>query len=226
MLTNLPDNLPELDAGAVRAGLDVVARVTSADLRLPTPCAEWSLGDLLAHMTAQHHGFAAAAEGEGADPSAWRLRPLGDDPVSDYLTSANKVLAAFARPGVLERPFALPEIHPDTVPGRLAVSFHFVDYVVHGWDVAVSLGLPFDPGANEAEAALRIALQVPGGDSRLEPGAAFGPVVPAQAEASTMDRVLAALGRSPQWTPATAGRAGAEGSWSSRPRRRVPHSGR
>ncbi|MEU3271022.1 TIGR03086 family metal-binding protein [Saccharomonospora sp. NPDC006951] len=206
MLTNLPDNLPELDAHAVRAGVEVVERVTAADLALSTPCAAWTLGDLLAHMTAQHHGFAAAAEGEGADPGAWRLRPLGDDPVGDYVTSANRVLAAFARPGVLERPFALPEVRPGTVPGKLAVSFHFVDYVVHGWDVAVSLGVPFDPGVQGAEAALRIALQVPGGDSRLEPDAAFGPVVPAAAEASTMDRVLAALGRSPQWTPATAGR--------------------
>lgn len=29
----------------------------------PTPCAGWSLRDLLARMTVQHRGFAAAAAG-------------------------------------------------------------------------------------------------------------------------------------------------------------------
>jgi hypothetical protein len=47
------------------------------------------------------------------------------------------VIVAFAQPGVLERGFALPEIMPGVeFPGAQAVSFHFIDYVVHGWDVA------------------------------------------------------------------------------------------
>ena len=52
---------------AVTASVDVVNAVTLDDLDRPTPCAGWNLADLLAHMTVQHYGFAAAARGNGAD---------------------------------------------------------------------------------------------------------------------------------------------------------------
>ncbi|MGH7292829.1 MAG: maleylpyruvate isomerase N-terminal domain-containing protein, partial [Myxococcota bacterium] len=45
---------------AVLASIDVVDTVRPEDLHLPTPCAGWNLVDLLAHMTVQHRGFAAA----------------------------------------------------------------------------------------------------------------------------------------------------------------------
>ena len=41
--------------------------------------------------------------------------------------------------------FALPEFGPGaTFPGALAIGFHFVDYVVHGWDVARAIDAPFE----------------------------------------------------------------------------------
>jgi len=50
---------------------------------------------------------------------------------------AEAVLAAFAADGVLKRRFALPEISTAfDFPAAQAISFHFIDYVVHGWDVA------------------------------------------------------------------------------------------
>ena len=51
--------------------------------------------------------------------------------------AAADVLDAFSADGVLDATFALPEFGPDaTVPGAMAIGFHFVDYVVHGWDAA------------------------------------------------------------------------------------------
>jgi gas vesicle protein len=41
-----------------------VTQLTPADLTRPTPCAGWTLHGLLAHMTTQHYGFAAAAAGQ------------------------------------------------------------------------------------------------------------------------------------------------------------------
>ena len=149
------------DATAVRATLPVVARIQSPDLSLPTPCAEWDLAHLLAHMTVQHHGFAAAAAGHGADPEIWRLPPPGDDPVRDYTRSAESVLAAFAEPGVADRSFQLPEITPGPVPGRLAISMHLVDYVVHGWDVAHTLGIAYELPPEVLAVTLHIAESVP-----------------------------------------------------------------
>ncbi len=188
------------DERAVRASVAVVAKTTPDDLGRPTPCSSWTLGDLLAHMTAQHRGFAAAARGDGSDLAHWEVRPPAGDPVAAYEEAADDVLAAFAGQGVLTQAFALPEFGPGaTFRGSRAIGFHFIDYVVHAWDVARSLALPFDLADDLADDALRIALAVPGGDHRLKPGAAFRPVLPAPGDASPLDRILTALGRSPDW---------------------------
>lgn len=192
----------DLDARAVLATIELVEEITPADLGRRTPCAEWTLGDLLAHMTVQHKGFAAASAGRGADLEVWKAGAPSQDPVADYVMAAELVIAAFAEPGVLERGFALPEIIPGVeFPAPQAISFHFIDYVVHGWDVARALGQPFEPDADLVEAAVPVAEAVPEGERRLRPGAAFRPGLPAPDGASPMDRVLAVLGRSPAWTP-------------------------
>jgi uncharacterized protein (TIGR03086 family) len=192
------DDIVELDAQAVNVSADLVARATAADLARPTPCAGWTLYGLLAHMATQHHGFAAAANGDG-DLARWRLRSLGDDPVATYRAAAARVLDAFAADGVLDREFPLPEFQRGLMyPARQAISFHFIDYVVHSWDVATTLGLPvhFDPVL--LDVALTVARAVPGGDARLEPGAAFAPKV-AWSGGSRLDEIVAVLGRSPNW---------------------------
>ena len=55
------ENIVRLDAEAVRASVDVASLAGAADLAGPTLCDDWTLAELLAHMTAQHNGFAAAA---------------------------------------------------------------------------------------------------------------------------------------------------------------------
>jgi len=190
----------ELHAEAVRASADLVSHVTTEDLPRPTPCADWNLSELLAHMTVQHYGFAAAARGHGADPVVWQPPAPGEDPVAAYAEAVSVVLAAFAGDGVLERAFALPEISTETTfPGRQAIAFHLVDYVVHSWDVARSLGLAVSLSPALLGYALRVAKAVPAGENRLVPGAAFGPAIEPPAGADPLDEILALLGRSPSW---------------------------
>lgn len=187
-----------LDAAAVRASIDVVSRATSDDLAKPTPCRAWTLYGLLAHMATQHCGFAAASRGE-ADPELWKLRDLGDDPVKAYIASAEHVLAAFADDGVTERQFPLPEFGAGlSFPGHQAISFHFIDYVVHTWDVAKSLGTTVSFTPDLLEAARTIAQLVPTGDARLVPGAAFAADIPWTGN-DPLDQIVALLGRSPNW---------------------------
>ena len=77
---HINEDLRAADAAATRDSVAVVAGVTTEDLTRPTPCAGWNLLGLLAHMTAQHHGFAAAARGHGEDEAAWRpLMPAARD---------------------------------------------------------------------------------------------------------------------------------------------------
>jgi uncharacterized protein (TIGR03086 family) len=185
------------DELAVHATVTLVARATTEDLDRATPCAGWDLKALLAHMTAQHRGFAAAATGNGADPAVWRLH---DKPLLGYAEAAALVVSAFAAPGVAERDFLLPEVAGDRpIRGATAIGFHLVDYVVHGWDVARALDLPFELPAEVLEVTLPIARAVPGGDRRLVPGAAFAPALPLPAGADPLTEIITLLGRSPAW---------------------------
>lgn len=187
-----------LDAEAVLVSLDLVAQASTADMARPTPCSDWTLHGLLRHMTAEHYGFAAAAGGDD-QLARWRLRPMSDDPAGDYYSAVECVLAAFSAHGVLDRDFPLPEIKRGQMfPARQAVSFHFVDYVVHSWDVARTLDLPLRLDSDLLDAALTVAGAVPGGNARLEPGAAFAPGV-AWSGGSRIDQIVAFLGRSPDW---------------------------
>ncbi|WP_433797132.1 TIGR03086 family metal-binding protein [Actinoplanes sp. CA-252034] len=193
MLTDFT-RLLELDRQAVALSVGLLDPVTPDDLSRPTPCAGWDLAHLIAHMSAQHRGFAAAAAGRGADPEPWRIVPT-DDPVADHRKAADEVLAAFTTAEQAE--FTMPEIASQTIPALMAVGFHLVDYVVHAWDVAVARGVPFDPAPELVAACLPIALRVPDDDQRLSPGAPFAPAVPVDETATPLDRLLAALGRNP-----------------------------
>jgi uncharacterized protein (TIGR03086 family) len=188
-----------LDARAVRVSVRVVSQVSVADLARPTPCAGWTLAELLAHMTAQHNGFAAAAAGDGADLVHWQTGAPVADPVGEYAAAAERVIAAFAAASVSAGEFVLPEISPKVrFPAVEAIGFHFVDYVVHGWDVARALGLGYDLEPGVLAAAVSIAQAVPDGERRRQPGAAFAPRV-AATSGGVLDQIVALLGRRPDW---------------------------
>ncbi|MFC9251861.1 TIGR03086 family metal-binding protein [Amycolatopsis thailandensis] len=196
------DELRFLDAIVTRTSLDLVAKITPADLTKPTPCSAWTLHGLLAHMATQHHGFAAAADGE-SDLEHWRLLPLGDDPVETYRASVNRVLNAFVPHDLADRKFALPEFSTEvTFTAEQALGFHFVDYLVHSWDVAKTLGLPVKFEQEVLDAGLKFAESIPDGRNRTAPGAAFGPAVAATGP-SDLDTIVALLGRSPSWPDVT-----------------------
>jgi uncharacterized protein (TIGR03086 family) len=188
---------------AVLKSIDVVDSATRSDFDRPTPCRGWSLLDLVAHMTVQHRGFAAAARGSGADPEIWRVESVLDavraDPAAAYSAAAHDVLEAFGADGTADASFALPEFGDGAVfPGAMAIGFHFVDYVVHGWDVAASLGVPYELPAAVVEAVLPLVLAVPDGDFRTGDGAPFGPALE-NSSTDDFERILRHLGRNPAW---------------------------
>ncbi|MFI6966419.1 TIGR03086 family metal-binding protein [Streptomyces sp. NPDC050255] len=194
-------DIRKLDRAAVLETLRVLDQAVSEDWDRPTPCTGWTLRQLVSHMTAQHHGFTAAAAGNGADVTAWRPGTLGDDPLKTYRAAAESALSAFAGQGVLTREFTLPEIS-DTrrFPAEIAIGFHFLDHVVHGWDLARTIGVNLDLDAGTAEAALAIALHVPNDERRLGPDAAFRPALPPAPGGHPLDLILTTLGRSPDWS--------------------------
>lgn len=198
-------DIRKLDRTAVLETVRLVQQADPTDWDLPTPCAGWTLRQLVAHMAGQHHGFAAAASGGGDDLAVWQPSALGEDPSTTYRDAAWTAIDAFAQPSALTREFVLPEISTDRrFPATVAIGFHFLDYVVHGWDVARTLGVPLDLDEQTAEAALAFALRVPDDERRLVPEPLFRPALPAAPGASSLDLVLTTLGRTPDWSAAAA----------------------
>jgi uncharacterized protein (TIGR03086 family) len=198
-MPTLSADLLSAHRAAILASVDVVNTIDSDDLPRPTPCAGWDLADLLAHMTVQHRGFAAAARGGGQDLALWDPASVRDtqDPVGEYASAAHDALDAFAAADP-ESQFVLPELGT-SVPAGMAIGFHLVDYVAHGWDVAVSLGIAFTPPDDVVAAALPVTLAVPDGDFRSMAGAPFGPAQTGYS-ATDFDRLLRHLGRDPLWS--------------------------
>ncbi|MGV0734805.1 TIGR03086 family metal-binding protein [Mycobacterium syngnathidarum] len=202
-MPTIETDLRPLHRTVVLQSIDVVDTVGASDLDRPTPCAGWTVADLLAHMTVQHRGFAAAARGHGADQSAWEVTAVADavraDPCGAYAAAAHDVLDAFAADGVMEATLALPEFGPDaTFPGALVIGFHFVDYAVHGWDVAAALGTPYELPADVVTALVPLVTAIPDGDFRDSAASPFDRAINASA-ATDFDKVLLHLGRRPDW---------------------------
>jgi uncharacterized protein (TIGR03086 family) len=188
-------DLRDLDRRALAATGGIVAGVTTAHLDLPTPCTGWTLGDLLRHMVGHNHGFATAGRGE-PDPAPWEGVPLGEDPAGAYERSAADVTASFAAEGFLERKV---DVHGYGVfPGTTALRMHFVDFLVHGWDVAKSIGADTSLDEELSLAALRIASRWP--EASWSPTGPFRDRVRVHDDAPAGERLVAFLGRSPDWT--------------------------
>lgn len=88
------------------------------------------------------------------------------------------------------------------LPGEVAGLVALDEVLLHGWDIAVATGQPYEPTDAECDAVLPIvspSQEVPDGSDR---GDLFGPVVAVPAEAAYFDRVLGLAGRDPGWRPA------------------------
>ena len=186
---------PDRRVLAVTTG--IVEQVRPDQLGLPTPCAGWTVADLLRHMVGNNNGFAAAALGEPPSADIWDGVDVSD-PVAEFAASAERVNDAFASVEPLAGTFAV--LGYGDVPAGQAVGMHFIDYLTHGWDVAVSIGV--DPGLDPdaCQAVLDIGAGWPLDSPKIwGPGTAFGYRVDVPADAPVADRMLGFLGRSPAW---------------------------
>jgi uncharacterized protein (TIGR03086 family) len=201
-MIRLMNELLDMHRRVMEYAASIVAMVEPGQLELPTPCVGWDLGRLLAHMTAQNRGFAATARGEEFDPASWTEAPLSERFAETFAASAEEVVAAFALEGAAEREWLLlvGEDRSLPVPGANAIGFHLIDYVVHAWDVAVSIGHEpeFDPLV--LAQVLTLAEEVPqDGPTRLGPDAPFAPALELEGGEGLLEQLLAMLGRDPEW---------------------------
>jgi uncharacterized protein (TIGR03086 family) len=172
----------------------LVAAVGSDQWSAPTPCGDWDVRALLAHVVGGNRVFAAALGGAPLEEARQALAgdPLGPDPAGAYAESAAALAAAFQAPGALERPVTIPF---GTVPGAVALDLRVVEVLVHGWDLARATGrtvsFPDDVVEQEIAFSREFMQRVP---PDREP---FGPSRPVADDAPPLDRLVALLGRDP-----------------------------
>jgi uncharacterized protein (TIGR03086 family) len=178
---------------AVDAVEPLVSSVSSTDHDRRTPCEDFNLAALVAHLIGGLRGFAEVAEGKqlrfGAEPDL-RTESAADE----FRAAADRFVAGFGTPGTLERTFAMP--WGDTTGMQLA-GFELIELIVHGWDISRSLGRPADFDNDLVGAALFGAQQWVD-DSTRSPQL-FGPEVPVADDAPVLDRLVGFLGRQPAW---------------------------
>jgi uncharacterized protein (TIGR03086 family) len=193
----IPAELRENHAAALAAARTVLSRVGTGDLTHPTPCRGWDLRMLNEHLIGQNEGFAAAIAGGDAPGEAYAPRRVGntDTLLQGWDESVEHLLAAVAACAP-DRPVRLVEITTyATFAADTAVRMHLLDTVVHTWDVATALGQRHRP--DQVLLDLVAAVQVPGGDARTRPGAAFAPSLETSTTTYPWALTLARLGRNP-----------------------------
>ncbi|MFJ8667090.1 TIGR03086 family metal-binding protein [Streptomyces sp. NPDC093600] len=186
------------------AAAERVARLAAAveDERLgdPTPCPDYAVRELLAHLLGLSVAFRDAARkdfGPTTNTAPDSALPVLED---DWRTALPKALdelaAAWREPGAWEGDTQAGGIElPASVMGRIALD----ELVIHGWDLARATGREYEVG--EAELASCEELLTPSDGSSGEEGF-FGPVVPVPEDAPHLDRVIGLSGRDPGWRPA------------------------
>jgi uncharacterized protein (TIGR03086 family) len=183
----------ELLTRAAAPAVVVVAGIDDTQLDLPTPCAKFTVRELLNHLFQVVVNFQSLARREAADwsgtPDAltgdWRHRFAGE---------AAKLVEAWSDPSAMEGVSPGMGLPQETVRNMV-----LLDLTVHAWDLARATGQPFTGDAEAVSAVHGLVLQM--GPMAREQGV-FGDEVPVPEGADELATVLARSGRDPHWTPA------------------------
>jgi uncharacterized protein (TIGR03086 family) len=171
--------------GALDQAAGLLGRVGDDQLAAPTPCADWSIGDLVDHLVNTPSVFTTIMRGEepdwgappprvGADREA-RFRAAGDDLVAAWRATADG--GGSARIGAENSP----------------LDWQLAELAVHTWDLATAMEQPtaaLDPAVAERGLAfMQVGLTA---DNRAP---VFAPEVPAPPDADAYTRIAAFAGR-------------------------------
>ena len=175
------------EAGRVVDGID------DAQLASPSPCAGWTVRDVVNHITGGATMFAVCVE-QGSVPDDLLGQLLGGDNLGDdfkgaWKTAAGRAVAAFESPGALEKMVTLPF---GEMPAGVALNIAVFDVTTHACDLATATGQSITDTAL-LDDALAMGKQMIGPDFRA-PGL-FDAEQPCADDAPTAQKLLAFAGR-------------------------------
>ncbi|WP_327705948.1 TIGR03086 family metal-binding protein [Streptomyces decoyicus] len=160
----------------------------------PTPCTQWSVRDLVNHLTAEQlwvprlvrDGATIADVGAEYDGDV-----LGEDPAAAWDRAAVAAVAAFSERGALNRTVQLSY---GSGPAAAYCTQMMADAVVHAWDLSRAIGADEQLPGPLARAALR---EVEPYASGLNTSGLFAAAVEPPTGADDLTRLLCLLGRRP-----------------------------
>ena len=186
----------DVSAAADRlAGL--IRNISDDQLSGPTPCPDYSLGDLVDHVGGLALAFTWAAEKttpKGAEGGSGDASRLTDDWRARIPSDLAKLAAAWQQPDAWT---GMTRAGGLDLPGEIAGVVALDELVIHGWDVARASGQPFAADAGSLET---VRAFVEGFSAEGTPGL-FGARVPVADDAPLLDRVIGMSGRDPNWSP-------------------------
>ncbi|HKF91870.1 MAG TPA: TIGR03086 family metal-binding protein [Acidimicrobiia bacterium] len=176
---------------ALASTAGVLANVSPDQMDQTTPCASWTVRDLVNHIVGGTTYFAVTAETGTAPPMSDADHAAGDFK-TEFREGAERAVNAFSADGAMEKPMKLPF---GELPGSVFVLIASTDTFTHGWDLATATGQPTDLDPDLA-ARLYDAVQFIPDDFRGPDGQApFGPRVDVPDPASRADRLAGFMGR-------------------------------
>jgi len=188
---------------AVLTQLAPVVEVDENQLALATPCDSFTVADLRRHVLAWLQFFAAALEdptgsAERIDPETWELH--ADQRPSDIVDRAAADVGTAIEAGAAN---AMVVMLQSRMAGDGVLAMALGEYLVHGWDLAVSTGRPWNAADADgaAEAALAFLQSTVAPEYRGPDTGFFDAEVAAPPGATAFERLLCFAGRQPQWRP-------------------------
>jgi uncharacterized protein (TIGR03086 family) len=168
----------------------LIASVPDAGWGTLTPCRNWTVRNLVNHIVSGCLILTAATRSHDTEQPDWTSDKLGTDPLETFRRAEGRFRAALAEPGALDRTY-------DSVlgqePGSALIRMRVSEHVVHGWDLARTLGRSTDLVPDLAEQVL--AFWRAGLGDVPRDGMPFDAAVAAPEGATTADRLAAYLGR-------------------------------
>jgi uncharacterized protein (TIGR03086 family) len=193
-------SFPDLEP-ATRRTSKLIGELSADQLGRPTPCPAYALGDLVEHVGSAAPAFTGAAEKDMGDITAGGAAGDGARLATDWQTHIPRDLGGLA--DAWRNPDAwtgMTRVGGVELPGEVAGLFALDEVVIHGWDIAMASGQPFEcePELLEALHGLLLEFAIPGEEAGRE--GLFGPVIRVPDNAPLLDRVLGLTGRDPNWS--------------------------
>ncbi|GAA2149141.1 TIGR03086 family metal-binding protein [Kitasatospora kazusensis] len=176
----------------------LVALVSVAGWGAPTPCADWSIRDLVNHATAQLlwvsplvNGGTIASTGRRFDGDV-----LGVNPVGMWSMGRTNASGAFHTPDALDRQVRLSYGPRDGLGYCVELT---TELTLHTWDLAKALG----GSGRLSETIVRFAWEEFRTYQDLPATGQFAPALPVGPDSGPLTVLLARAGRDANWTPSS-----------------------